>query len=179
VSPPIEPRHDTTIIGWPWIDRTFSWVEPTAWCMLALKRAARRGTPTAEARVAEAERLIVNRACESGGWNYGTSYTLGQDLRAYVPTTALALIAMQDRREHPVVRKGLEFLVANRLSEPSGMALTLTALCLDIYGRPSADVKDRLIAQADRTEFLSNLQSAAMALYALTADQHGIQALRL
>jgi hypothetical protein len=174
-----DPRHDSTLVGWPWIDTTFSWVEPTAWCLLAVKKARRHNIPTDRSRETEAERMMSNRGCESGGWNYGTAYSLGRYLHAYVPTTAVGLLAMQDRRDQAVVRKAIDFLVANRLKEVSGMALSLTTLALDVHGRPTADVKQRLIDQAGRTGFLSNLQSAAMALYALTSEQHANAAFRL
>ena len=52
--------HDATstcrLIGWPWAEDTFSWVEPTAWACLAL-RAAGPGRPPARAgRAAAAAR---------------------------------------------------------------------------------------------------------------------------
>ena len=31
-------RQDNSLQAWSWIDDTFSWVEPTAWCLLALKQ---------------------------------------------------------------------------------------------------------------------------------------------
>ena len=34
-------RQDNALQGWAWIDSTFSWVEPTSWCLLALKKAGR------------------------------------------------------------------------------------------------------------------------------------------
>src|SRR5439155_4953858 len=81
-----DPRQDNKLQGWPWMPDTFSWLEPTAWCLLALKKA--RAAP---ARIAEAEKLIANRTCEPGGWNFGNASAVGQDLRPYVPTTALGL----------------------------------------------------------------------------------------
>ena len=33
-------RQDSQLMGWPWNDRAFSWVEPTSWCLLGLKKAA-------------------------------------------------------------------------------------------------------------------------------------------
>ena len=35
------PRPSDALQGWPWIEDTFSWVEPTAFCLLALKRSRR------------------------------------------------------------------------------------------------------------------------------------------
>src|SRR4029453_13207605 len=114
------------------------------------------------ARIGEAERLLLDRVCMTGGWNYGNSNVLGQELHAYVPTTALALLALQDRREHPSVQKSLEFLVRERLSEPAGMALALTSICLPVHGLPAADVDDRLASIAEQHAFFNNLHIVAM-----------------
>jgi hypothetical protein len=34
-------RQDNALQAWSWIPNTFSWVEPTAWCLLALKKWSR------------------------------------------------------------------------------------------------------------------------------------------
>jgi hypothetical protein len=172
-------RQDNSLQGWAWMDGTFSWVEPTAWCTLALKISDRRSSPPAAARIGEAERLLLDRACAGGGWNFGNSAVLGQDLRPYIATTALTLLALQDRRKEPVVAQGWEYLRAHRLSESSGLALALTALCCRIYDAPARDVEARLGELAGRTGFLGNLHVVAMALYALSADSHGAKALRV
>ena len=31
-------RQDGSLQAWSWVDGTFSWVEPTAWCLLLLKK---------------------------------------------------------------------------------------------------------------------------------------------
>src|SRR5207245_2935538 len=92
--------QDNSLQAWSWIDSTFSWVEPTCWCTLALKK-ARPVSRDSWGRISEAERLLVDRCCTAGGWNYGNANMLGQDLRPYVSTTALGLLAMQDRRQDP------------------------------------------------------------------------------
>ena len=33
-----DPRQDNRLQGWPWMPDTFSWIEPTCWCLLALKK---------------------------------------------------------------------------------------------------------------------------------------------
>ena len=172
-------RQDNSLQGWSWMDGTFSWVEPTAWCTLALKASDRRASPAVAARIGEAERLLLDRACVGGGWNFGNSAVLGQDLRAYIATTALTLLALQDRRRELAVARGWEYLREHRLSESSGLALALTALCCRIFDAPARDVETRLREIAGRTAFLGNLHVRAMALYALTAASHGAKALRV
>jgi hypothetical protein len=173
-------RQNNVLQGWSWIEGTFSWIEPTSWCLLALKKWPALLRPRERsARIGEAERLLLDRVCMTGGWNYGNSNVLGQELHAYVPTTALALLALQDRREHPSVQKSLEYLVSQRLAEPSGMALSLTSICLRVYGAPAADVDERLAALAERHAFFNNLHVAAMALYSLTGQEHDVEEFRL
>ncbi len=173
-------RQDNTQQGWSWIEGTFSWVEPTSWCLLALKKAPML-LPSGEraARIEEADRLLLDRVCRTGGWNYGNSNVLGQELHAHVPTTALALLALQDRREHPSVQKSLEYLLRQRLAEPAGMALSLTSICLRVYGVAALDVHERLAALAERHSFFNNLHIAAMALYSLTGQDHDVEDFRL
>ena len=48
---------------------------------------------------------------------------------------------------------------AQRLTEPSAMALSLTALCLRIYGLPADDVEDGS-STTHRAERLGNLQGS-------------------
>ena len=98
--------------GWSWIDGTFSWVEPTAWALLALKKCRARGMAArgAEARIRDGEAILRDRVCVTGGWNYGNSNVFGKNLPAYVPTTAIALLALQDRADEPFVRRSVDFL---------------------------------------------------------------------
>jgi hypothetical protein len=147
------------------VDETFSWVEPTAWGLLALKAAPHR-PPAATARIDEAERLLFDRACDPGGWNYGNPNVFGQPLRPYVPTTALGLVALQDRRDHPVVRAAIEWLDANWRTEESGFALALAAMALHVLDAPTTPIVEHLTAHVDTVVEFGNLHVAAMALCA-------------
>jgi hypothetical protein len=167
-------RQDNSLRGWSWIAGTFSWVEPTAWCLLALKRSARAGgVPVDSGRIDIAERLLVDRCCKPGGWNYGNSNMLGQDLRPFVPPTALALLAMHDRRALPEVERSIDFLERTAVTEVSGTALSLAFIALSILGRPVSVVRDALLGQIPTTLAFGNQMAAAMCLYALRAvDGH-------
>lgn len=165
-------RQNNSLQAWSWIEGTFSWVEPTAWCLLALKKSAQIGAGRVDsARVDEAERLLIDRSCVSGGWNYGNSDSFGQDLRPYVPTTAVALLAMQDRRAHPVVGRSLDYLEKHATSERSGSTLALVLLALRVYGRRNDEVREALIEQMPLTMELGNQASIAMALCALGPER--------
>ncbi len=174
------PQQDNSLQAWPWIPDTFSWVEPTSWCLLALKKtAARAHRDGAEARIREADRLLLNRVCASGGWNYGNAAAFAQDLRPYVPTTAVGLMALQDRPTDPGVTRTVTFLDSARLAEPSAMALGLTAISLRLHGRPVDDVEERLADDVARAERIGNLQTLALALYALSGSRHHMRAFRV
>ena len=171
-------KQNSRIQAWSWTDGTFSWVEPTAWCMLSLKKTA-AADGAASTRIGDGEAMLVDRVCQSGGWNYGNSNAFTQDLRPYVPTTALGLLAMQDRRSTPAVARSLAWLEQHALSEPSTMALSLAAVALSVYDRPAAKVIDALRFQEERTASLDNAHLMAMALYALTSPAHKARAFRM
>lgn len=157
--------------AWSWTAGTFSWVEPTAYCLLALKRVA-NPSAVVRARIAEAEAVLRDRVCPDGGWNYGNSEVLGQELRAYVPTTALGLLAMQDRRGDEAVERSLTWLETSALHERSAMALSLVAITLHVLGRTPGAALTALRDVGEVSGFLDNAHLMAMALYALTLDQH-------
>jgi len=164
-------RQDNTLQAWSWIPGTFSWVEPTACCLLALKKWAANGGHADRSRVNEAERLLANRTCVGGGWNYGNSDVLGKNLHPYLPTTALALLALQDRRDLDLVWRSLDYLEANATSERSAVALALTMIALRIYGRDVRPAESALLAQLPTTLALGNRVALALAAYALDRDQ--------
>lgn len=162
-------RQDNSLQAWSWIDGTFSWVEPTAWCLLAQKQWSKvPGAVADRTRIVVAEQMLVDRCCAQGGWNYGNANMLGQDLKPFVPTTALALLSLQDRQSLPEVARSIAFLEREATSERSGTALALALMALRTYGRSTAAVRETLVAQLPTTLGLGKMASAAMALYALS-----------
>jgi hypothetical protein len=171
-------RVDRQLQAWSWTEGTFSWLEPTAWCLLALK-VRRVQAPIVAERIAAAEAVIADRVCQPAGWNYGNSQVLTQDLRPYVPTTALALLAMQDKRSEAFVARGLDWLLANALSERATLALSLAAIALAVFDRPVDTLLAALEAQVRRTAALENVHLQALAGFALTLPLHGARAVRI
>jgi hypothetical protein len=173
-------RQDNALQGWAWTSDTFSWVEPTATCLLGLKRLAPppRGRDV-QVRVDEAERLLADRVCRDGGWNHGNANMLGKDLPAYVPTTALALLALHDRPGDPAVVRSLAYLTRRRLAESGALALALARIALGVYGVEAHDVEMALASEWDASAFIGNLHATALALYALTGMPGGFEAFRV
>jgi hypothetical protein len=167
-------KQDNSIEGWAWIDGSFSWVEPTCSCALALSKSAVQSAQ-ARQRIDDAQRLLVDRCCVAGGWNYGNSNMFGKALHPYVPTTALGLLAMQGRPNDGSVVRSLEWLSEHYSNETSAMALALTLIAFRVYRRSTDDVEERLLSQWDRTGFLGNAHLIGLALYSLSsgADSSG------
>ena len=161
-------RQDSSLQGWSWIDGTFSWGEPTAWGLLALKKCRARGIATkgAEPRIRDGEAILRDRVCATGGWNYGNSNVFGKDLPAYVPTTAIALLALQDYQDESFVRRSVDFLEEQAGNHPSTRALALTTLALRRHGRSTAAVEGALRAWLTKNP-APDVLSLGMALCAL------------
>src|SRR5262247_1008514 len=98
-------------------------------------------------------------------------HVLGKDLRPYVPTSAIALLALQHRRDHPVVERSVDYLEKHATSERSGTALALALLALRVHGRRDDAVRSALIAQLPVTMTLQNHAAVALAAYALSSEQ--------
>jgi len=154
--------------AWSWSQGAFSWVEPTAYTLMALKRLKPSDAGSASERINEAERLIYDRMCEGGGWNYGNSKAFGVQLRPYPETTALALIALQDRRADAANQLSLKRLIAMMNDVPSGLSLSWATLCFAIYGQPVAQWRQRLVHLHRKTRFLRETRTIALALLALS-----------
>lgn len=161
-------QQDNSLRGWPWIEGTFSWVEPTCWALIALKRAQTSGVAIdgAAQRVDEAERLLVDRCCREGGWNYGNANALGKDLFPYISVTALALLALRNRRDADAVTRSLRFLQDQWSTEESTISLGLTSICLRRFGIASDKVDQALVMRLPIASSLNNIHALAVALYA-------------
>jgi len=93
-------EFDAALSGWPWEAGDSSWVEPTAHALMALGRVARQGGhPGLAERIAMGQRMLLDRRCRDGGWNYGNRRVLGADLPSQPETTALALMALDGHAE--------------------------------------------------------------------------------
>jgi len=173
-------RQDNALQGWPWVASTFSWVEPTAWCVLALKKWVRaRDDRATAARVAEGERLLIDRVCRNGGWNYGNSNVLGKELFPYVPVTAIVLLALQDRRDEQAVKTSASYLASHCLDERSGLSLALASIALAVHGHDNSSVATALADTWRTTRYLGNVAAAALALYAEAGNAEHHAAFRL
>jgi hypothetical protein len=156
------------LIGWPWSAGSFSWVEPTSYCLIALKRIRLKliGTNVDE-RIRQGELMIYDRMCDGGGWNYGNSMVYGEKLWPYADTTAIALIALQNRSDSRENLVSFAALQEAMKTVNSGLALSWSAICYEIYGHDSGDLRKRLISGFETTGFLGEIKSLALCILAL------------
>jgi len=118
---------DLNLLGWPWAENNFSWVEPTAWACLALRRAGYGQHP----RVEEGLRLLIDRAFDDGGVNYGNRIVLGRRTEPTPGPTALMLLALQGQGHEPRVGAACTYLLQQALATDDLEHLCWAKLALD------------------------------------------------
>jgi hypothetical protein len=156
--------------GWPWITGAFSWVEPTSYFLLALKKLRPSlSESNVHERIRQGEMLLYDRMCDGGGWNYGNSRVLGETLWPYPDVTAVALIALQDHRGIEPNNAGVRALQMMLKDVDSGFALSLGTVCLSLYGYDVAEWRRKLISNFEKTGFLA--ESKTLALYLLAFNE--------
>jgi hypothetical protein len=162
-------RLDPDLKGWAWTADAVSFVEPTSYVLVALKRLRRQlqGAAVAE-RIDEAERMVYDRMCRGGGWNYGNSTVLEADLWPYADVTALALLALADHPGREANRRSLDALRGMLQRVNSGLSVAWATLCFSAYGEDPELWRRRLAECYARTAFLGETKAVALALLALT-----------
>ena len=98
----------------------------------------------ASTRIRDGESVLRDRVCAGGGWNYGNSNVFNKNLPAYIPTTAIALLALQDRQDEAFVRDSLTYLEKHAVEHPSTRALALSTLALRRHNRSTSLVEGAL-----------------------------------
>lgn len=118
--------HDSMIPGWAWIDRTHSWVEPTAMAVRALVQA---GLGSHE-RVRSGIRLLLDRQLPEGGWNYGNTTVFDKVLRHMTSSTGIALWALNGLVDREKIADSLALLERTlpRLNTPLSLGWALHGL---------------------------------------------------
>jgi len=162
-------RFDPDKFGWPWIQDTVSWVVPTAFAILALSQVpcACGSLEDIPPRVDLGFEMLMDRACPGGGWNAGSGVVYGSTVAPHPDDTAIALLALNNRTQHPVVQASLEWLerTAQTLTAPWSLAWAILALAA--HGRAVALLITTLMALPDLS---GNDDTCTLALVCLAAD---------
>ena len=164
-------EQDPALRGWPWHAAAASWAEPTATALLALRSAATRvALPGAGPRIQDGERLLFDRMCVTGGWNYGNRRVLGEALEPFPDTTALVLLALQGSARHDEIARSFAVLEALLAAKASSLALALGALAATLHGREASVFESSLARRIEERGPPEETRAVAFARLALAGD---------
>jgi uncharacterized protein (DUF362 family) len=164
---------DPKIVGWPWAVGNFSWVEPTAWAMIALRKAGFGNRP----EIDEGIRLMLDRSFDEGGINYGNRYVLGKKTDPIPTPTALMLLALQSTGDHPRIASAIRYLKQMTDSTGDLEHLAWTKIAFDAHrGHPDIGdhakrLDEQIEIELDTTKFTIPIARRALALIALNVDK--------
>jgi squalene cyclase len=172
----LETTLDYSLRGWSWTPKTSSWVEPTSYALILLNRLPPRLQPRrAWRRISLAERMLLNRAIRTGGWNCGDPLVYGVMGVPRVGPTVWALLALHHYADTYEIQQGLKWLesISGNLEGPGSLALA--HLALDLFGSPIANFDDRLHVLYSRPTFLKQVNVVAWAALALLGARRWLQ----
>jgi hypothetical protein len=163
---------DYTCRGWGWTPGTSSWVEPTAYALLAIGQCPPEMLPQGtERRRKLAERLLRDRMCPGGGWNCGNPLVYGVAGEPLVIPTVWALLALRNEPERRENVLSLEWLEENVAAIQGLGSFALARMCLRAYGRKWPDNAPDFGDFHKREERLTNVQVTAWSCLALGAKR--------
>jgi hypothetical protein len=157
--------HNTQLIGWSYAEQTHSWIEPTAFGVLALKAAGKGKDPATREGVS----VLLDRHLPGGGLNYGNTYVLGQLLRAHIQPTGIGLLALAGERDRDGrIAKSITWLAKNVGRNPTPQSLAWGLLGLRAH-RVEVDNRDDLLEKAASQVQARDRSPYKLALLALAA----------
>lgn len=154
--------QDDSLRGWGWTPRTSSWVEPTAFALMAFasvsasdgessispRRVAFEISDSLASRIQErralAVALLYDRMCSGGGWNCGNPRVYGVDGDALVLPTCWALLALRKEPEHSARSLSLAWLQREFAKIESAGSLAVALITLETYGLQPPPAKRNL-----------------------------------
>ncbi len=162
-------EHDHSLKGWPWVTATYSWIDPTALGVIALKATGQGNHP----RVLEARQMILNRQCLHGGWNYGNRLVYGAELRPMPENTGLALDALKGLTPRSGLDSSLDYLKSRVQSLRTPIALTCSLFGLGAWGERPAAAPAWLAECWQLQEQLGGFDTTALSLLILASRLSG------
>ena len=145
---PPELGHDTQLAGWPWIEGTHSWIEPTALTVVALKAADH----ASHFRTREAVELLFNRQLPAGGCNCGNTIVLGQAGLPHVQPSGMAMLALSGEPERgQKISRSLSYLKRSVQREWGTASLCWASMGLAAHDQQPANLNDLLFRAFQRT----------------------------
>jgi hypothetical protein len=168
--------QNDSLCGWSWTHGTASWVEPTSYAVLAM-----RGSPSsllpakARLRLQLAESLLYERMCPGGGWNCGNPMVYGVPGEPQVGPTVWALLALRRNSERPEMRQSVNWLEKNWETISSPARVALSAIALDVFGRPNPAAGTSLRNLCENDQMLRNVPVAAWIMLAMSKQRNWLK----
>lgn len=122
--------HDLSIVGWPWIADTHSWVIPTAMAIMALQRSG----ITQHSRISQGLDMLLDRQLPKGGWNSGNTLVFGKELYPLPECTGIALQALAGNTERQAIERSLSYLLEQLPHLRTPVSLGWALLGLSAWG---------------------------------------------
>ena len=158
-------RFDPDKFGWPWMPETVSWVFPTTYSLLALKRAHRASQRRLlEFRIRRGVEMLYDRICSGGGWNAGNGVVYGSRLAPHPDATAVALLALLGEPPNDSIMASLDWLERRAETLGAPWSLAWAILALRAFGRSTQSLIDRLCVVAEAAEIRDGATLAAVCL---------------
>jgi hypothetical protein len=151
--------------GWGWTPRTASWIEPTAFALIALEQAPRELLPNdANERIESAKLLIYDRMCPGGGWNCGNPMVYGVAGEPLIEPTVWALLALRSEPERREKVQSLDWLEKNAADSAGPGSAALAKICLESFQRRLPAGTPSITQLYGNNEFLLSVPVAAWTL---------------
>jgi hypothetical protein len=171
-------HFDPSKFGWSWISGTTSWVVPTAFTLIALQQASKRGfcrSAHLRERVELGTSMLLDRMCPGGGWNSGNGVAFGVPLAPHIDATSIALLALTRHEEEQGVQRSLQWLVNRLAGCPSPYSLAWGVLAIAAYRGISLEAREGLRGRAEElmrlTENAESIEdNCTLALSALALE---------
>ncbi len=160
-------RFDPDKFGWPWTPETVSWVVPTSYSLLALKRSsANSQTELLRFRIQRGVGMLFDRICPNGGWNAGNGVVYGEPMTPHLDATALALLALRSEPANALVSASLDWLQQCAQTCFAPWSLSWAILALDAYGLRTEPLLARLadISDPDQIQDCATVAVVSLAL---------------
>ena len=169
-------RQNSALRGWSWTPGTSSWVEPTSYVLIALRKIPAELHPRGVAKRRRlGEAMLYDRMCPGGGWNCGNPRVYGVAGEPAVGATAWALLALQDYSEQAENQRSLDWLERSYAAIHGPGSLVLASLCLETYARSVPPLSVALERLYDANQFLQNVAVVAWAAIALSPARAALQ----
>ncbi len=154
-------KQDDSLRGWGWTPGTSSWVEPTAFALLALESQVGELPRVAEQRRKLGEAMLYDRMCPGGGWNCGNPEVYGVAGEPLVIPTTWALLALRRHAERRENMESVAWMEKNfsKICGPGSYAAA--RICLGAYGRTLNGNSARADEYHAKNESLRSVQVAA------------------